>query len=148
QRSPKPQVGGSSPSSPATNRRVFMTAENNASRDIMLWILAALILGGGIYGFVYFEGQAMTLLRVLGLLVAAGLALAIAARTVKGKEFFAYIRETDIERRKVVWPSRQETLQTTLIVLAVTVVVGIILFIMDAAFGGIVRWLIGMGGDL
>ena len=85
---------------------------------------------------------------IVGLLVAVGIALAIASRTVKGREFFSYLREVDVERRKVVWPTRQETLQTTLIVLAVTVVVAILLFIMDTIFGALVRWLIGMGGDI
>lgn len=126
-----------------------MTAEKtSSSTDIVLWILAALVIAGGVYGFVYFENQAITLIRVLGLLVAVGIALAIASKTVKGREFFAYAREADVERRKVVWPTRQETLQTTLIVLAVTVVVAILLFIMDTIFGGLVRWVIGMGGDL
>ncbi|MDT8449747.1 MAG: preprotein translocase subunit SecE [Wenzhouxiangellaceae bacterium] len=125
-----------------------MAAEKNATGDIATWIMAAVVLGAGLYGFVYFEGQTMTLVRVLGLLVAAGVAAAIAARTAKGREFFTYLREVDVERRKVVWPTRQETLQTTLIVVAVTIVVGILLFIMDAVFGGLVRWLIGLGGDL
>lgn len=126
-----------------------MAAEKtSSSTDIVLWILAALVIAAGAYGFVYFEDQAMTLIRVLGLVVAVGIALAIASRTVKGREFFAYAREVDVERRKVVWPTRQETLQTTLIVLAVTVVVAILLFIMDTIFGGLVRWVIGMGGDL
>ena len=125
-----------------------MAAEKSSSSDIVLWILAALVLGGGLYGFVYFEGQAMSLIRVVGLVAAVGVALAIASRTTKGREGFAYVREVDVERRKVVWPTRQETVQTTLIVLAVTVVVAIILFIMDTAFGGLVRWLIGTGGDL
>ena len=125
-----------------------MAAEKSSSSDIVLWILAALVLGAGLYGFVYFEGQTMTLIRVVGLVAAVGFALAIASRTTQGREGFAYVREVDVERRKVVWPTRQETLQTTLIVLVVTVVVAIILFIMDTAFGGLVRWLIGMGGDL
>jgi len=125
-----------------------MAAEKTSSTDAVLWILAALVAAAGIYGFVYFEGQAMTLIRVLGLVVAVGVALAIASRTVKGREFFSYLREVDVERRKVVWPTRQETLQTTLIVLAVTVVVSILLFIMDTIFGGLVRWLIGMGGNI
>ena len=125
-----------------------MAAEKSSSSDIVLWILAALVFGAGLYGFVYFEGQAMTLIRVVGLVAAVGVALAIASRTAKGREGFAYVREVDVERRKVVWPTRQETLQTTLIVLVVTVIVAIILFIMDTAFGGLVRWLIGMGGDL
>lgn len=125
-----------------------MAVEKTSSNDIVLWVLAALVIGAGAYGFVYFEGQTMTLIRVLGLVVAVGVALFIASRTAKGGEFVVYLKETDVERRKVVWPNRQETLQTTLIVLAVTVVVAILLFIMDTIFGGLVRWLIGLGGNL
>jgi len=125
-----------------------MVAEKTTSSDVILWVLAAIVLGAGAYAFVYFDGQVMTLLRVLGLVVAAGVALVIASRTTKGREFFSYVKEVEVERRKVVWPTRQETMQTTLIVLAVTVVVAIVLFIMDTIFGGLVRWLIGMGGNL
>jgi len=125
-----------------------MAADKSSSSDIAMWILAALVLAAGAYGFVYFEGQTMTLIRVIGLVVAVGIALALAARTAKGNEALSYVREVDVERRKVVWPTRQETLQTTLIVVAVTIVVAIILFLMDTVFGGLVRWLIGMGGDL
>ncbi len=123
-----------------------MAAEKNAAGDIVLWIVAALILGAGIYGFAHFEGELMLLLRVVGLLVLAGAAFAVAARTIKGREFISYVRETDVERRKVVWPTRQETFQTTLIVLVITIIAAIILAIMDFVFGGSVRWLIGMGG--
>ncbi len=125
-----------------------MAAEKNATRDIPLWIVAGLILAGGIYGFVYFEGQVMDLLRIVGLLAVIAVAVVVASRTQKGSEFFSYVREVDVERRKVVWPTRQETLQTTLIVLVITVIVGLILFLMDTLFGFAVRRLIGLGGEL
>jgi preprotein translocase subunit SecE len=125
-----------------------MAAENNATRDIPLWIVAILILAGGIVGYGYLDGQVLDLVRIVVLLAAAGLAVFVASRTSKGAEFFAYVRETDVERRKVVWPTRQETLQTTLIVLVITVIVGLILFLMDTTFGFIVRRLIGLGGEL
>jgi len=124
-----------------------MTAEKQSSTDIVMWILAALAVGAGVYGFYYFEGQVMVLLRVLGLLASVALALVFAARTVKGREFFSFTREVDVERRKVVWPTRQETLQTTLVVIVVTIIVAIILFIFDAIFGGLVHWLIGSDGS-
>ncbi len=125
-----------------------MAAEKNATRDIPLWIVAGLILAGGIYGFVFFEGQVMDLLRIVGLLAVIAVAIVVASRTQKGGEFFSYVREVDVERRKVVWPTRQETLQTTLIVLVITVIVGLILFAMDTLFGFAVRRLIGLGGEL
>ena len=125
-----------------------MTAETNSSRDIVLWIVFALILGAGIYGFIYFDNQVMDLVRIIGLLVVIGIAAAVAFRTMHGRQLFDYVREADIERRKVVWPTRQETTQTTLIVIAVTIVIGIMLFIMDTIFGFLVRRLIGLGGGL
>ncbi|PKL94374.1 MAG: preprotein translocase subunit SecE [Gammaproteobacteria bacterium HGW-Gammaproteobacteria-8] len=125
-----------------------MAAEKSASTDIVFWILAAAVVLAGGYGFVYFEGEVMPLLRVLGLLVAIGVATFIAAKTSKGAEFFSYMREADVERRKVVWPTRQETFQTTIVVIIVTIIVAIILALFDLAFGGIVRWLIGLGGGL
>ncbi|MBY6203447.1 preprotein translocase subunit SecE [Halomonas denitrificans] len=125
-----------------------MAAEKNATRDIPLWIVAVLILAGGIYGFAYLEGQVMDLVRIVGLLAVIAIAVVVASRTRKGGEFFSYVREVDVERRKVVWPTRQETLQTTLIVLVITVIVGLILFLMDTLFGFAVRRLIGLGGEL
>ena len=125
-----------------------MTAETNSSRDIVLWILFAVILGAGIYGFIYFDNQVMDLIRIVGLLVVIGIAAAVAIKTAHGRQLFNYFREADIERRKVVWPTRQETTQTTLIVIAVTIVIGILLFIMDTIFGFLVRRLIGIGGGL
>lgn len=126
-----------------------MAAEKQQSTaDLMLWIVAALAAVAGFYGFFYLEGQAMLLVRVLVMLAGIGLALLVAARTERGREFFSYLREVDVERRKVVWPTRQETFQTTLIVLVVTIIVALILFLMDALFGGLVRWLIGAGGGL
>lgn len=125
-----------------------MAAEKQSSADLMMWVVAALAVVAGIYGFFYLESQAMLLVRVLVLLAGVGLSLIVVGRTVRGREFFSYMREVDVERRKVVWPTRQETLQTTLIVLVVTIIVALILFLMDAAFGGLVRWLISAGGAL
>lgn len=123
-----------------------MVAEKSTSNDILFWALAAIVVAAGGYGFVYFEGQVMPLVRVLGLVVAVVIAAVFVARTTKGKEFFSYLREVDVERRKVVWPTRQETFQTTLVVVILTIIVAIILALFDLVFGGIVRWLIGLGG--
>ncbi|MEE4329589.1 MAG: preprotein translocase subunit SecE [Wenzhouxiangella sp.] len=98
------------------------------------------------FGFFQFSGEVMTLFRVLGLLAAVGIALAVVARTDRGRMMFAFVRETDVERRKVVWPNRQETMQTTLMVLVLTVIAAILLFLMDTIFGWIVRRLIGAAG--
>jgi preprotein translocase subunit SecE len=124
-----------------------MAAEKTSPRDNMLWAAGLLILLAGVVGFFHFAGEVMTIIRAIGLLVALGIALAVVGRTARGREMFAFIRETDVERRKVVWPNRQETLQTTLVVLVLTVIAAILLFLMDTLFGWIVRRLIGVAGS-
>ncbi len=111
-----------------------------------MWALGLLVLLAGVVAFFQFSGEVMTLIRVVGLLVAAGVAIALVAGTARGRDMFAFLRETDVERRKVVWPTRQETFQTTLMVIVITIIVAIMLFLMDTVFGWIVRRLIGASG--
>ncbi len=123
-----------------------MAAEKTSPRDNLFWAAGLLVLVAGLYGFIHFSGEVMLLFRVLGLLAAVGVALAIIGQTERGRGMFGFLRETDVERRKVVWPTRDETLQTTLMVLVITIIVAILLFLMDSLFGWIVRRLIGAGG--
>lgn len=114
----------------------------SGSADTLKLGVAVAVLIGGVLGFYYFDDQ-VTWLRVLGLLVVAGIAVSIAAQTVRGRALIGFLQDANIEVRKVVWPTRQETAQTTLIVLVVTILVGIMLWLMDTFFGWIVRGLIG-----
>jgi preprotein translocase subunit SecE len=98
--------------------------------DIALVILAGAIALAGVLGFTFLSGQP-TLLRVgvlLGGLV-AGLVLAWFTQT--GKRFISYAREAYEELRRVVWPSRKETMSTTGIVFAFVVVMALFLFVVD-----------------
>ncbi len=80
-----------------------------------------------------------TLLRVLGLLVVAGLALFVSSKTTVGSTVLSYIGDTQVEVRKVVWPTRQETLQTTLIVILMVMLVALMLWGFDSLLGWAVR---------
>ncbi len=123
-----------------------MAAEKATPRDNMFWAAGLLVLVVGVAAFFYFADEVMTLVRVLGLLASVVVAGLIVGQTPRGREMFGFVREADVERRKVVWPTRQETLQTTLVVLVITVIVAILLFIMDSIFGWAVRRLIGAAG--
>ena len=123
-----------------------MAAEKSSPRDNMFWAAGLLVLLAGVVGFFHFAGEVITLYRTLGLLASLVVAGFIVGRTERGREMFGFVREADVERRKVVWPTRQETLQTTLIVLVITVIVAILLFLMDSLFGWLVRRLIGAAG--
>jgi preprotein translocase subunit SecE len=123
-----------------------MAAEKTSARDYLIWAIGLLIVAAGFYGFYQFAGDVIAPIRAAGLLVAIVIAAFVIAQTTRGREFFSFLREADVERRKVVWPTRNETVQTTLVVLVITVIVSILLFIMDTIFGWVVRQLFGAGG--
>ena len=107
--------------------------------------LAALLLVGGIIGFYYFSQQALPL-RVLGLLAIVAGAAFVAFRTAQGAQTLAYIQDAQIEVRKVVWPTGKETMQTTLVVIIMVIVVAIFLWVVDAVLLWAVKLLTGQGG--
>jgi transcriptional antiterminator NusG len=77
--------------------------------------VAALVAAGGLAGFYLFPDQHL-LVRVVGLLVVLGIAAAIALTTARGRGLMQFLADTRMEVRKVVWPGRTETTQTTLLV--------------------------------
>ena len=121
-------------------------AETPASTlDTIKLALAVLIVAAGIGGFYYF-GEVSQLLRVLGLLVIIGIAVAIALTSEPGRTLWRFATDSRVELRKVVWPSRQETLQTTLIVIVVVLIMGVFLWLVDMLLLNIVKALTGQGG--
>lgn len=96
--------------------------------------------------FVYYSQEEISVLyRVLGVVAALVIALLIATKTEKGSSSIAFIRSAVIEMKKVVWPSKKETTQTTLTVGVMVVIVGIILWTFDQVIGWGVRFLTGQG---
>ena len=76
--------------------------------------------------------------------LAAGIVGAL--QSVQGREFWQFVQGSRVELRKVVWPTRKETLQTTLVVFVAIVVMGIFFWLLDMALGAITRALTGQGG--
>ena len=110
--------------------------------DTVKLVVAVLLLAVGIGAFYYFE-EYSTLLRVLGLLVLAAIAVAIALQSDAGRRIWAFAASSRTEVRKVVWPTRQETIQTTLIVFGMVLIVGIVLWLFDTVLLNIVRSVTG-----
>jgi len=113
--------------------------------DSFKLLVAIALLIGAIGGFYYFADQSL-LFRVLGLLAVVGVAIFVASRTAVGKRLLGFIVETRTEVRKVVWPSRQETIQTALIVFVVVIIVGLMLWLLDMFLLWAVRLITGQGG--
>jgi len=118
-------------------------AEAGDSRyDLVKWLLVATLIVAGVSGNQFYSAEPI-LYRVLALLVIAVAAGFVALQTVKGQAFFGLVKEARIEIRKVVWPTRQETTQTTLMVVAVVLVMALLLWGLDSLLGWIVSLIVG-----
>jgi len=106
---------------------------------------ALLLLISGIAGFYYLRDSAMVI-RVVAVLAGFVMAAVTVGFTAQGKQFFVFSRESADETRKVVWPSRKETVQTTGIVFAFVLVMAIFLWMVDAGLLLAVRYLMGQEG--
>ena len=118
-------------------------AEQQGSKlDILTHMLAIAALGAGVYGYYYFEEQSVlyATLAVVGGLIGF---LVLEYATGFGKSASSYIKAANTERRKVVWPTRQETLRTLLAVVVVVTLVSIFLWICDKLAGVGVEFSLG-----
>ncbi|HLQ26496.1 MAG TPA: preprotein translocase subunit SecE [Acidiferrobacterales bacterium] len=98
--------------------------------DRLKLILAVLIVAIGIGAFYYLDTKS-DWIRYLILLGALTAAVAVAATTVQGKSAWEFTKEARVELRKVVWPTRKETAQMTLVVIIMVIVVALFLWIVD-----------------
>lgn len=114
----------------------------NGPLNTVLWVLVVVLVIAGVYGNSYFGGESL-LYRVLGLLAVAIIAAGIALQTTQGKAFWVLLKGARIEIRKVVWPTRQETVQTTMIVSVVVIAAGLLLWGLDTLLGWLVSLVIG-----
>ncbi|QYJ86317.1 preprotein translocase subunit SecE [Shewanella mesophila] len=119
------------------------TENQGNSLDIVKWGLVVILLAAAIIANQMYS-EASVLVRAIGVVVAFAVAGFIALQTVKGKEALTFARESHIEVRKVVWPTRQEALNTTFIVLAATGILALILWGMDAVLLRIVNFITGV----
>lgn len=118
------------------------TGSAGASLNGLKWLVVALLIGGAVVGNVYYADQSL-LYRVIGILVLALVAAYIAVQTSQGAAFWKLSKEARTEIRKVVWPSRQESTQTTLIVVGFVVLMSLILWGLDTLLGWLVSLAIG-----
>ncbi len=102
-------------------------------------VLAILSVIAGVVGFYYLRDSAMVI-RVLLLLLGIVLGITIAWFTNQGKQFYAFSRESIEETKKVIWPSRKETMQTAGVVFAFVVAMAVFLWLVDTGLMTIVRY--------
>lgn len=110
--------------------------------DKFLLTISMLPIAAAIGGYYYFDDQPQWM-RVVVLLAAVGISGLIALQTELGKVAWAFRRDAIIEVRKVVWPTRKETAQTTLVVLIVVIIMALLLWVLDMFLAWAVRFLTG-----
>jgi preprotein translocase subunit SecE len=112
--------------------------------DKIKLVIAFLLVAAGIAGYYYLQDSAPALRFVsvlAGLLLAAG----VAWTSEPGKRFFAFGKDSVDEAKRVVWPTRKETLQTTGVVIAFAVIMAMFLWAVDATLLLVVNKLMGRG---
>ena len=107
------------------------------------WLVVAVLLIVAIVGNFLYRDVSLPL-RAMAVVVIIAIAGALALLTTQGKATVAFAREARTEMRKVIWPTRQETLHTTLIVAAVTAVMSLILWGLDGILVRLVSFITGL----
>jgi len=124
-----------------------MAVENQSDTryDWLKWLVISVLIVAGLIANYYYSQQPWPL-RVLGWLLLLAIAVVIALQTYLGKQALGFARESRVELRKVVWPTRQETMQTTLVVGAMVVLIALLLWGIDGMLVWIIGWLTGQRG--
>ena len=116
--------------------------EQTSPLDLFKWLVAVgFLLAAGV-GYYYYSDWPFAY-RVIGLLLACIFSAFIALSTQKGKVFWRFAKESRQEVKQVVWPTRQESLQTTAIVIVAVVIVAIFLWLVDLTLAKVIAWLLG-----
>ncbi len=114
--------------------------------DVVKQVFSVVFVVAGVAAFYYFSENVPLLYRVLGLLVVVLAVLGLMLTTDIGKGVWLFVLEAKQEVRKVIWPTREETVRTTLLVFAMVTIVGLILWFLDMFLFWGVRLLTGQGG--
>lgn len=102
-------------------------ARQASSADIAKFIIAGLLVAAGVFAFYWFQGQWATWMRVAAVIGGLVLGAVVFMTSRKGPELREFVSETRFELRKVVWPTRQETMRTTWVVMIVVVIASLVL---------------------
>ena len=113
--------------------------------DTFKLALAAAALIGGVVAYYWYEdtAQVLRVLMVLGGLIAG---LVLLYWSEPGRELWNYVQSSRVELRKMVWPTRQETWRTTLVVMVFVMALGVFFWLVDLALAWGARHVTGQGG--
>ncbi|MDX1706745.1 preprotein translocase subunit SecE [Pseudidiomarina sp.] len=120
------------------------TETQSSSFDSIKWLVAIALLAAAVVGNYYYGEQVSVLYRAIGVVLLVIVAGVVAGLTDKGRRFRMFAKESRTEIRRVVWPSRQEATQTTIIVVVATALIALLLWGMDAILVRVVGFFTGL----
>lgn len=123
------------------------TEQQSTGLDTVKLVASILLIVAAIGVFYYFatwQGEPVSIFyRVVALLLVAGAGVALALTTAKGKGLIGFLKDARLEVRKMVWPTRAETMQTTLMVMVIVLILSIFLWLVDMFLGWGIKLLLG-----
>lgn len=122
-----------------------MEIQQGARFDWLKWLIIIVLFMSGLAANYYYVAQPWPI-RLLGWLILMSVILVTASQTQQGKRVLNFARESRLELRKVYWPTKQETIQTTFIVAAMVVILALILWCIDGVLMWLISWLMGQRG--
>jgi preprotein translocase subunit SecE len=125
------------------NSRVEQPAGPSSAGDVVKYVVAALLVIGGLVAFYWFEGRWPTPVRVVAVIAGVLAGLGVFMASTRGALTRNFLSESRFELRKVVWPSRQEATRMTWVVMVVVVVMSLMLAGIDLVIQWLVRLLLG-----
>jgi preprotein translocase subunit SecE len=113
--------------------------------DTLKLVVAAGVLLAGLVGYYYYADLPVAV-RAGGVLLAIALSVVVLLQSAQGKALWRFINNSRVELRKVVWPTREEAIQTTIAVIIFTVIMGLFFWLLDMFLLWLTRLLTGQGG--
>ncbi len=121
------------------------TETGASALDKVKLLLAIAVLISGIGGYYYYPDMSV-LIRAGGVLASVVIAIVIVMQTAMGRDMWQFIQTSRVELRKVVWPNRQDTTQTTLAVIVFVIILGVFFWGLDMGLLWVTKTLTGQGG--
>ncbi|MCY3821405.1 MAG: preprotein translocase subunit SecE [Gammaproteobacteria bacterium] len=125
-----------------TTREIRSDDQPHPIVDRLKWLVVAVMVGAGVFGNWYFGDQQL-LNRVLALVALAVVAVFVILQTERGRAMWNLAKEARTEIRRVVWPTRQETAQTTFMVVLLVLLFALVLWGLDSFLSWVVSSVIG-----
>jgi len=124
------------------NSKLQPTKTRGSAGDLAKYVLSILLVAAGLAAFYWFDGQWPASLRVLAVVAGLVAAAAVFLTTHKGSHTREFLSDSRFELRKVVWPTRQEAMRTTWVVIAMVIALSLVLALFDVVIQNAVKWLL------